>query len=176
MKLIIPVYDNKLNAEGFNKTPTYAYLIPRPLMQKPAVLFPGAPLYRPKQNYQTDKEMGIAAVLTSQIQLLALNLFVENGIQVYIMRWISFIYFSVYGTSIMILRSHSPGCSNWRVVTSVGHVRQLHVRREPLQGIKGLSEVNTHNASIRSKRTECLFKRNHTGVHLCAYQHTSVSK
>lgn len=84
MKLIIPVYDNKLIAEGFNKTTHVCIFDPETSDAETCCFIPWRTIIPPGSKITKQmKEMGIAAVLTSQIQLLALNLFVENGIQVY---------------------------------------------------------------------------------------------
>ncbi|WP_321331950.1 hypothetical protein [uncultured Bacteroides sp.] len=85
MKLIVPVYDDNRIAEGFNRTPDVCIFDPMASGQEGVCTFvPWRTIIPPGSKITKKmKEMGIEAVLTSQIQLLALNLFVENGINVY---------------------------------------------------------------------------------------------
>lgn len=85
MKVIVPVYDNSRIAEGFNRTPDVCIFDPMASGAEAVCTFvPWRTIIPPGSKItKRMKEMGIDAVLTSQIQLLALNLFVENGINVY---------------------------------------------------------------------------------------------
>ena len=85
MKVIVPVYDNCRIAEGFNRTPDVCIFDPMASEAEEVYTFVPWRTIIPlgSKNTKRMREMGIDAVLTSQIQLLALNLFVENGINVY---------------------------------------------------------------------------------------------
>lgn len=85
MKLIVPVYGDKRIAEGFNKTTDVCIYDPLASEAKNVCTFvPWRTIIPPGSKITKKmKEIGIAGVLTSQIQLLALNLFVESGIHVY---------------------------------------------------------------------------------------------
>jgi len=84
MKLIVPVYDNAYIAEGFNSTPVVCIFDPEKAGEESCCFVPWRQIIPPGSKItKVMKELGIGAVLTSQIQLLALNLFVEHQIQVY---------------------------------------------------------------------------------------------
>ncbi len=80
MKIIIPVLDNRI-AGGFNQTPDVCVFDTQTdgREYKPwrDIIPPGTKITRSLKAY------GITSVLVSQIQLLALNLFRDNGIDVY---------------------------------------------------------------------------------------------
>lgn len=84
MKLIVPVYDNTSIAEGFNSTPDVCIFDPEMVGEASCTFVPWRQIIPPGSKItKVMRELGIGAVLTSQIQLLALNLFVEQHIQVY---------------------------------------------------------------------------------------------
>ncbi|MFA6872487.1 MAG: hypothetical protein WCQ86_00685 [Bacteroidaceae bacterium] len=85
MKLIVPVYDNNRIAEGFSKTPNVCLFDPSIASLDEACTFTSWSNLIPHGTKIAGrmKELGIGNVLAPQIQLLALNLFVENGIHVY---------------------------------------------------------------------------------------------
>ncbi|MFV0397870.1 MAG: NifB/NifX family molybdenum-iron cluster-binding protein [Bacteroidales bacterium] len=84
MKLIIPIYNSSSIAEGFNKTTEVCIYDPKEqedarcfFVQWKTIIPSGSKITK-RMN-----ELGIHAVLTSEIQALALNLFSENNILVY---------------------------------------------------------------------------------------------
>jgi len=85
MKLIVPVYDKNCIAEGFSKTPNVCLFDPSIATLSEACTFTSWSSLIPHGTKiaKRMKELDIGNVLAPQIQLLALNLFVENGIQVY---------------------------------------------------------------------------------------------
>ena len=85
MKLIVPVYDKNHIAESFSKTPDVCLFDPSITSLSDACIFTSWSNLIPQGTKITKRmrELDIGNVLAPQIQLLALNLFVENGIQVY---------------------------------------------------------------------------------------------
>lgn len=84
MKIIIPVKENHTIASGFNETPDVC-IYDRDKELKEACIFTNWRKIIPPGSKITKrlKEEGIYAVLTQEMQLLALNLFRDNGIAVY---------------------------------------------------------------------------------------------
>ena len=84
MKIIIPVRDDRVIASGFNATPHVCIFDQEKAMDE-ACHFTCWREIIPQGTKITKqlKEHGIYAVLTEEMQLLALNLFRDNGIVVY---------------------------------------------------------------------------------------------
>ncbi len=84
MKIIIPVKDNKFIASGFNATP-HVCVFDQDKELDNACHFTCWREIIPQGTKITKqlKEHGIYAVLTEEMQLLAFNLFRDNGIVVY---------------------------------------------------------------------------------------------
>ena len=84
MKVIIPIIENKIIASGFNATPDVCIYDQEKQLDEACHFICWREIIPPGSKITKQlKEQGILAVLTNEMQLMALNLFRDNGIQVY---------------------------------------------------------------------------------------------
>ena len=84
MKIIIPVKEKTEIASGFNATPEVCVFDKEKDIRSGCSFLNWRDIIPPGTKITKQlKELGIFAVLTEEMQLLALNLFRDNGIEVY---------------------------------------------------------------------------------------------
>ncbi len=84
MKVIIPIKERTCIASGFNETPDVCIFDVNKELKEACSFIGWREIIPPGSKITLKlKEQGIYAVLTGEMQLLALNLFRENGINVY---------------------------------------------------------------------------------------------